>query len=403
MKKRRLIISLGLTALCFCSAWAESEPENLPVVVERLVKMYGPAQPPSALFPSLQKDPLGHLLALQKQHWGPAWVTSTFYDWRTVSRYRRKAGLHLGYDIALPFGSPVSAGWAGTVSSVVPWTASEWGVTVRGPDGTEVTYGHISPTVAHGQHISPGDVVGRIASDHVDVKMRDGLGRYIPFGENGGRGPAPIAAPTASRNSILTSWLVAKSSVEQAEDDLFLARNAGQMWDLEKRSAQSQLKLLDRTLSHLKSADQERLVSRRRLEELKAERAKAQKTLETVSSKEKATPHQLEQNLRLSRANLSAVESWAKMKGLSWQDVERLIQKTLASDEKLRAKAGEEKPNLPSMEQLKQRKERGAKRLKSLEELYEAGGMSTHEIEDERLRQKLLEEEYNLRLRRKNE
>ena len=401
MMIRKIVISLSLAALSLTPVGAESQPQNLPVVVERLVKMYGPAQPPSALFPSLQKDPLAHLLALQQKHWGPAWVTSTFYDWRTVSKYRRKAGLHLGYDIALPFGTTVSAAWAGTVTSVVPWTATEWGVTVRGADGTEVTYGHISPKVASGQQIAPGQVVGRIASDHVDVKMRDSLGRYIPFGEDSNR-PAVIAAPTASRNSILTAWLVAKSSVEQAEDDLFLARNAGQMWELERRSAERQLAVLDRTLSQLSETDEEKLVSRRRLEELKAERANAKKTLAAVSGKRKATPTQLEENLRLSQANLSAVESWAKVTGLSWHDVEQLINKTLASDAKLREKAGSQQPVVSSLEQLKLSKKRGAERLKSLEELYDAGGMSTREIEDERLRQKLLEEEYNLRMRRKN-
>ncbi|MCA9781772.1 MAG: peptidoglycan DD-metalloendopeptidase family protein, partial [Candidatus Eremiobacteraeota bacterium] len=393
-------IALGVL-LSTTGAWADSGQTTRPVVVERMVKMYGPAQPPAALFPTLQKDPLGHLLALQRKNWGAAWISSTFYDWRTVSQYRRNAGLHLGYDIALPFGTPVSAGWGGTVVAVVPWTASEWGVTVRGPDGTEVTYGHISPSVVHGQQVNTGDTVGRIAADHVDVKMRDSQGNYVPFGEGTVAIPV-VAQPAVSRNSILTSWLVAKSSLQQAEEDLFLARNAGQKWALEKRSAERQLAVLDRTLEHLNSAQSEGLVSRRRLEELKAERAQAQKALTAVSGKEKATPTQLEQNVRTSRANLEAMESWAKLKGLKWQDVESLIQKTLAGDSKLREKAGQTDTVQTTMEQLAAQKKKGAERLKNLEELYLAGGISTQEIEDERLRQKLLEEEYNLRERRKN-
>lgn len=401
MKLNRKIIALTLAALCTTTALCETETSNLPAVVERMVKMYGPVQPAAAFIPSLQKDPLGHLLALQRRNWGAAWVTSTFYDWRTVSRYRRNAGLHLGYDIALPFGTPVSAGWAGTVVAVVPWTSSEWGVTIRAADGSEVTYGHISPTVQNGQQIVPGDTVGRIASDHVDVKMRDNLGRYVPFGEET-RSPIALDQPAASRNSILTSWLVAKSSLEQAEDDLFLARNAGKKWELEKRSAQRQLDTLNRTLEHLSAEDRDGLVSRRKLEELKAERSRAERTLKAVSSKEKASPHQLEQNLRLSRANLSAIESWAASKGLGWKDVENLVKKTIASDSQLRKETGPAPSSNLTMEQLKKRKESGSERLKNLEQLYQAGGMSTQEIEDERLRQKLLEEEYNLRARRKN-
>lgn len=400
MRIAKLVIGLGLF-LGTTGAWADSGQTARPVVVERMVKMYGPAQPPASLFPTLQKDPLGHLLALQRKNWSAAWVTSTFYDWRTVSKYRRNAGLHLGYDIALPFGTPVSVGWGGTVVAVVPWTSSEWGVTVRGADGTEVTYGHISPAVIHGQTLSTGDIIGRIASDHVDVKMRDSQGNYVPFGEGTGAVPL-VAQPVVSRNSILTSWLVARSSLQQAEEDLFLARNAGQKWALEKRSAERQLAVLNRTLDHLNSAESEGLVSRRRLEELKAERAVAEKALKAVAGKEKATPSQLEQNVRTSRANLDAVEGWAKLQGLSWRDVENLIQKTLAGDSKLREKASQTDTVQLTLTQLSEQKQKGAERLKNLEELYRAGGISTQEIEDERLRQKLLEEEYNLRERRKN-
>jgi hypothetical protein len=400
MRIGNIVIGLSLL-LSTTGAWADSGQTARPVVVERMVKMYGPAQPPASLLPTLQKDPLGHLLALQRRHWGAAWISGTFYDWRTVSKYRRNAGLHLGYDIALPFGTPVSAGWDGTVVAVVPWTSSEWGVTVRGADGTEVTYGHITPGVVHGQRVSTGDTVGRIASDHVDVKMRDSRGNYIPFGEGAGTAPL-VAQPAVSRNSILTSWLVARSSLQQAEEDLFLARNAGQKWALEKRSAERQLEVLNRTLDHLNSAESEGLVSRRRLEELKAERALAEKALKAVAGKEKATPRQLEQNVRTSKANLEAVEGWAKLQGLSWQDVEKLIQKTLAGDSKLREKASQADTVQLSLAELSERKKKGAERLKNLEELYRAGGISAQEIEDERLRQKLLEEEYNLRERRKN-
>lgn len=401
MKVGIYAVALGLF-LCTAGARADSEKDALPPVVQRMVSLYGPVKPPAALYPTLQKDPLGHLLALQRRHWGAAWISSTFYDWRTVSQYRRNPGLHLGYDIALPFGTPVSAGWDGVVVAVVPWTASEWGVTVRGADGSEVTYGHITPVVSEGRHITTGEVIGRIASDHVDIKMRDRHGSYVPFGEKNAGIPVAVAAPAVSRNSILTSWLVAKSSLEQAEEDLFLARNAGKKWALEKRSAERQLEVLDRTLQQLNDTDGESLVSRRRLEELKAERSRAQSSLEAVKGKEKATPSQLEQNVRTSKSNLSAIEAWAKMQGLTWRDVEALLSKTLASDSKLKEQAAQTpEPTQLSLNDLKARVSKGAERLVSLEQLYQAGGMSAQEIEDERLRQKLLEEEYNLRERRK--
>lgn len=126
---------------------------------------------------------LDHLLATEQSCWSPAWVTSGFYDWRTVSKYRRRAGLHLGYDIAMPYGAPVAAAWPGEVVAVTPWTSTEWGVTVRSPAGWEVTYGHISPCVKVGTRVRHRTFLGTIASDHVDVKMRDRHGNYVPFHE----------------------------------------------------------------------------------------------------------------------------------------------------------------------------------------------------------------------------
>ena len=71
MRIEKLVIGLGLL-LGSTGAWADSGQTARPVVVERMVKMYGPAQPPASLFPTLQKDPLGHLLALQRRNWGAA-------------------------------------------------------------------------------------------------------------------------------------------------------------------------------------------------------------------------------------------------------------------------------------------------------------------------------------------
>lgn len=129
-----------------------------------------------------QSYDLGTVLAWQRRSYVAAIVTDGFYSPRSVSRYRSRPGLHLGYDIAMPYGTPVLAAWAGTVSAIVPWYGAEYGVSVRHPDGTTATYGHISPRVQVGDAIQPGTVVGIVVSDHVDVKMRDSRGLPYDFG-----------------------------------------------------------------------------------------------------------------------------------------------------------------------------------------------------------------------------
>lgn len=108
-------------------------------------------------------------------------VTGRFADWRSPSIYRRVSGRHNGYDVALKAGSPAVAGWAGRVSAVTPWYGREYGVTVISPDGFRTTYGHIAPSVRVGAHVEPGDVVGIVVVDHVDIKMKDSSGKFVDF------------------------------------------------------------------------------------------------------------------------------------------------------------------------------------------------------------------------------
>ena len=372
-------------------------------VVRHLTELYGTAALPSNLLVSQQKDPLGHLLGLQQKNWPAAWISSTFYDYRTTSKYRRQAGLHLGYDIALPYGSRVSTGWPGRVVAVVPWTNTEYGVTVASADGTEVTYGHITPTVSVGQQLLTGQTVGTIASDHVDVKMRDGKGRYIPFGESSKGVVAYRPQGHISRNQILTAWLVAKSTAQQADDDMYLAKNATQKWQLEKRAAQRRIASLDQTLGQLTQPEFETLISRRRLEELRQEKKQAEQTLKDIDQRDKSTPAELARRKDASLANLSMMESWAHSEGLRWIDVETLIQKSMKGRPESSSQAAEgtggSRATL-TLAQLKEERNEGQKRLKLLEELYRSGGLSRQEIEDRRLQQQLLEEEYKLRAKR---
>lgn len=133
-----------------------------------------------------------------------AFVSGSFYEWRSVSIYRRVAGIHDGYDIALPAGAAAPSMWPGRVTRIAYWAPGEWGITVTtGPGGDfpgwasgparsratpkgpaySVTYGHLLPVVSLGEWIRPGQAVGLVAHDHVDIKMQDQSGAYLDFGQ----------------------------------------------------------------------------------------------------------------------------------------------------------------------------------------------------------------------------
>jgi hypothetical protein len=380
---------------------------QVPAVIKKLTQQYGGShlsERDLATSPVMgQADPLGHLLALQRQHWPQAWVTSTFYDYRSVSRYRRNPGLHLGYDIALPYGCPVSAGWDGVVTDIIPWTDHEYGVTVVDSAGIAVTYGHVTPLVSVGERVKAGSVIARIASDHVDVKMRDAAGQYLPFGE-GSKANAGVAAatPVVDRKALLTAWLVAKTSADQAEEELFLKESSSQKLLLERRSAERKVAVLESTLKELSLPQNSALVSRKKLEELKAELSQARTSLKKVKAQSQQSAAQLKKQAQANRANLKAFEAWAKNEGLTWKDVENLVASTVNHDPALRKDVQKAKKETTtarglSLAQLEARRNEGRRQLARLEDLFASGGMSLQEITDERLRQELLEEEYALK------
>jgi hypothetical protein len=124
-----------------------------------------------------------------------AYVSSGFHDWRTVSKYRRVAGLHAGYDIAMLPGAAVRTPWAGEVVAITPWYGRELGVTIRLQNGWEATFGHIETSLLVGQVLKRGDVVGSVVVDHVDVKMRTSDGRLVDFdAERRSLGPVVASA-----------------------------------------------------------------------------------------------------------------------------------------------------------------------------------------------------------------
>lgn len=157
---------------------------------------------------------LGTYLALQRRVTPRAAVIGKFDDWRTVSRYRAHAGLHLGYDVAMPPGSSVVAGWAGQIVRIVPWYREEHGITVRDADGFETTYGHLRPRLAVGATVAPGDVVGTTVIDHVDIKMRAPDGVYYDFGKD-----APRVAAAPDRAEALRRYLRARYSVDITREE----------------------------------------------------------------------------------------------------------------------------------------------------------------------------------------
>ena len=107
--------------------------------------------------------------------------------------------------------------------------------------------------------------------------------------------------------------------------------------------------------------------------------------------------------LRSSQADLESIESWAKTENLTWRDVEHLISESISQDEKLKQLNPQDstRPGELTLEELDEKRKAGSARLEKLELLYSAGGLSQSQIEDRRLKQQLLEEEYELRRRRK--
>lgn len=112
---------------------------------------------------SLHGGVLADYLALVRKTAPYAHVTSTFDE-------PRPGRLHNGYDIGLDAGTPVPCGWRGRVVRITDWYGAETGITVE-TNGIEVTYGHLVPNVRVGDEIEPGDVVGHVCYNHVDVKM----------------------------------------------------------------------------------------------------------------------------------------------------------------------------------------------------------------------------------------
>lgn len=116
---------------------------------------------------------------LQKKY-PSARISSSFYNKRPLSQYRKKAGFHQGYDFILPKNSVVPAGWSGKVTNIVKWSNGEYAVQVS--DGNRmVQYGHVAPLLKVGDQVKIGTNVGKTKIDHVDIKIKF-YDNYIDYG-----------------------------------------------------------------------------------------------------------------------------------------------------------------------------------------------------------------------------
>lgn len=104
-----------------------------------------------------------------------------------ASTGRKEDGLHNGYDFPAPAGTPVIAGWDGTVGPNPPYNyeASSWALEVNNGNFI-VIYGHINITnkalFQVGTKVAKGEQIGTVYSDHLDIKIKSEDGRWIDWG-----------------------------------------------------------------------------------------------------------------------------------------------------------------------------------------------------------------------------
>jgi hypothetical protein len=395
--------TLAMLALSLALAGAEPPPKSaptrrIPAVTRSLSSRY---KLPNALSPASQHSvrDLADYVALQQRHFPGAVVTSGFYDWRTTSSYRSRAGLHLGYDVAMPYGCPFSAGWAGTVTAITPWGGQEYGITVVEPGGRSTTYGHVSPTVVLGQQVRAGEILGTIAYDHVDVKMRDAAGNYIDFGGNARVVPAPSWAFGMSREALMAQWLLAKNALELAEEDSRKEKLESQKRQIQIQALQSKVPTLQESQRLMADYVEQGLVSRLSVEENREELEAAQKELKRMKELQKSSPRRLQQltlDVKNGKQKLAQAQQQASAQGIVWKDVEAFVQATIANDKALARSVSAYKKNAAAknsmlLAQTRKEWEQSREQLKAFEELYEMGGISRQELEETRTKFKLLD------------
>lgn len=391
------ILALALTLPPLALA---KEPVNrrAPAVVKTLGSRY--KLPTSPGLPMNSARDVSDLVRLQQRHFPGAVVTSGFHDWRTTSKYRSQAGLHLGYDIAMPYGCPFAAGWPGRVVAITPWYGEEYGITVVSPDGTSTTYGHVRPGVEIGTLVQPGTILGTIASDHLDVKMRDPSGNYFDFGGSGRIAPAPVWHD--SREAIMAGWLLAQNGFELSREDLRNEKNESVRRKILIQGLENKVPALRESQKLMKGYAEQGLVSRLTVEETHQDLQAAEAELKRLRKDHVDSPQrlqQLEKSLKASEQQLKHAEALARQRGISWKQVENFVQATIANDKVLARnvesyKANARKQNAQRLQQIEGELARSSEQLKAFEELFEMGGIARNELEEARLKNRLLQAEF---------
>ena len=398
--------------VCFClslslgwSAAAKPTPtRRAPAVVKKLGSRYKIPTPHAGGGVYQGARDLADYVALQQRNFPGAVVTAGFYDWRTISKYRGHAGLHLGYDVAMPYGCPFSAGWAGTVTAITPWSDTEYGITVVHPDGSSVTYGHVAATVNVGQQVQPGDVLGTIAYNHVDVKMRDANGNYVDFGGNGRVVPTPqwaggFSLPEMSRESVMASWLLAQNTLELAQEELRNEKMESEKRRIQLQALRQKVPALRESESLMADYVEQGLVSRVTAEENHEELDKAEAELKRMEKLRNNSPQrqkQLKKEIESAQVRLARARKLAAGRGISWKQVENFVQATIANDKALTRSVQAYKKNAMTknarrLQELETELARSTATLKSYEELFEMGGISRNELLDARQKHQILE------------
>ena len=392
------MIAAGAAGMAAAAPTDSKTPSStqVPQVVQVLKDKYGapkalPAAPPVSAFSPVTT--LEQLVDLQRIAFPDAWVSSTFYEPRSVSVYRRHAGLHLGYDIAMPAGAAVRVGWPGRVVSIAPWYTNQWGVTVASSNGTEVTYGHIVPSVRVGDVLDTGSVVGTVSLDHVDVKMRDSNGNYVPFGETGSHAPAGAqfipALPVNSRESLMVGWLVAQNAVDTLEMELEMRRREQKTANISRERLEERYSALHRQEVQMDKFLADGLVARVDVEKVRRDLEKVRVNLLKAKKVQKEVPEQIANvkgQLNKARKRLENARKDAVKEGITWDEISALVNQEVAQDKKLAKTVREYKKD--RVDHSAERKAQIKSELKVLQakqeefrKLYDAGGLPRKELE----------------------
>lgn len=374
-----LAILLLLTHASPAAAQAPGAAE-VPAVLDALQRLHG-------VYPSDGGDdqaPAGGLRRLVQVQAPGALVTGEFYDWRAVSRYRSRPGLHLGYDLALPAGSPVRAAWRGTVVAVLPWSGAECGVTVESSNGVRTTYGHVHPLVSPGDLVKTGSLVGTIAHDHVDVKMRDATGAYLDFG----RGQEATAVPRDTPEAALVSWLAADQRLRRATARHESVSRRRRHLKAERQTLAQRVPEAERVAAWMESERAFGLASAEaRLFARQAHRdyGARLRLVETALGHNQEEIAAAEREVRAARHEEERCRRRAAAHGLSWAHVHRLVQRTVAGDPTLTRKVVQYKRTVAERRDrraadLKGKVDRSRERLERVADLYAAGVLARSEL-----------------------